>query len=349
MCPAHDQLRTALREGVEMARQSGNPNAGGILIVVLWTLFLLAALTVAVAAYVDGQVELARRLGERVTARQAARAGVDRAIARVMMETNAWESFHEGWADDETEFRDVRCGSRVRWTAWHAVEQSDGSVVTNFGLGDEQARVDLNLAREELLVSLFRVAAGLSPEKASGLARDVARARTPAASDAPSVSGLEAVVWTVAGLQSGPFQSTHELLWVRGMSREILEHIEPHCTVHGAARVNINTAGPVVLRVLAGVRGNGPVGWERKILQFREQGGIFKTLSATGFSDTPGGSTVLRQEDLAVLGGILPFITVSSDHFRGSVVAGGEAGRNAAGLTFVWDRRERRFVYWHEE
>lgn len=332
-----------------MVWRSEKTKAGGILIVVLWTLFLLAALTVAVAAYVDGQVELARRLGERVTARQAARAGVDHAVARVMLETNAWEAFQEGWAHGENEFRDIRCGSRVRWTAWHAVEQSDGSVVTNFGLGDEQARVDLNLAREEVLVSLFRVAAGLSAEKAGLLARDVARARTAATAETPSPPGLEAGVWSVADLQNGPFQSVHELLWVRGMSREIFERVEPYCTVHGAARVNINTAGPLVLRVLAAVRGNESGGWERKILQFREQGGIFKTLSATGFPDASGGGTVLRPEDLAVLGGILPFITVTSDHFRGSVVAGSEAGRDAAGITFVWARRERRFVYWHEE
>lgn len=333
-----------------MVWHNRNPDAGGILIVVLWTLFLLAALTVAVAAYVDGQVELARRLGDRVVARQAARAGVDRAVARVMMETNAWESFHEGWANDEQAFRDIRCGSRMRWTAWYAVAQSDGSVVTNFGLGDEQARVDLNLAREELLVALFKVAAGMSSEKAGRLAKDVVRARTPASANTPAASGLEAQVWSDADLANGPFQSMHELLWVRGMSREILESIQPYCTVHGAARVNINTAGPLVLRVLAGVRGKESDGWERKILQFREQGGIFRTLSATGFSDATGGkASVLSPEDQAVLGGMLPFITVTSDHFRGNVVAGSEAGRMRAGITFVWDRRERRFLYWHEE
>ncbi len=330
--------------------RSGGPAAGGILIVVLWTLFILAALAVAVAAYVGGQVELARRLGDRALARQAARAGVDHAVARVMLETNGWEALTEGWANDPGEFRAVDCGSRMRWTALYTVEQSDGSVVTNFGLNDEQARIDLNLAREEVLVSLFKVMAGLSGEQAAGLARSVVRARTAVTPGASAQGGLDEDAWVDSGLGNGTFQSVHELLWVRGMTREILEKILPYCTVHGAGRVNLNTAGPGVLRVLASIRGQAAEGWERKILQFREQGGIFRTLSAAGVADASGEGAVLKPEDQAVLSGVLPFVTVTSDRFRGIVVAAdADAGPRRAGITFVWDRRERRFLYWYED
>ncbi len=323
--------------------------AGGILIVVLWTLFLLAALAMATAAYVGGQMEEARRLGGRVLARQAARAGIEHGIAALLRETNAWESLQEDWANDPAAFKDVDGGSGMRWTAWYVYDCADGSVATNYGFTDEQGRVDVNYAREELLTTLLRITGGLSAGEAKTLAGTILQARVPAPAGGRDIVPGRGV-WTVAGIENGPFRSVHELLWVRGMSREVFERVAPHITVHGATRININTAGPEILRVLASVRGGEGGGeWARKMLQSREQGGTFRTLSPAGIADTLGGKTVLTPDDLAVLGGILPFITVTSDRFRGYVTAGDGGGRGAVRITCVWDRRERRFLYWNED
>lgn len=330
--------------------RGGKSSTGGILIVVLWTLFLLAALAVATAAYVEGQMEEARRLGERMLARQAARAGVDHGIAVLLQETNTWESVNEGWAHDPEVFKDVDCGPRMRWTASYPVEGADGSMATNHGLTDEQGRIDLNLAREEVLSALFRVSGGLPAEEAGSLAKNILEARAPSLVKGRSIAAGRSP-WAMSGVENGPFLSIHELLWIRGMRRGIFERVEPHITVNGGARININTAGPEVLRVLAGIRGGeGNADWARKILQFREQGGIFRTLSLTGIAEEAGGKTLLAPDDLAVLGGLMPFITVTSDRFRGYVLAGDAAAtQGVAGVCFVWDRRERRFLYWHED
>lgn len=322
---------------------------GGILIVVLWTLVLLAALAVATAAYVGARVEVARRLGDKAFARQAARGGVDHGLAMLLLETNAWETLGEGWANSPGEFRDVDGGGRMRWTASYSVEAADGSVTTNYGLSDEQARIDVNLARMEVLAALFRIAGGLPEKSADTLSRTVAEARTPEPPDTRT-GGSGHKLWIDRELKNGPFQSVGELLWLQGMTREVFERIEPLVTVQGGARVNINTAGQGVLRILSAVRsGKVNEGWVRKVLQFRAEGGIFKKLSAGGLVEGFGKRAALSADEQAIFSELMPFVTVSSDRFRGHVSAGKGTGAGLVNVVFVWDRRERRFLYWHED
>lgn len=320
---------------------------GGILIVVLWTLLFLASLAAAVAAYVGGQVEAARRLEGRALARQAARGGIEHGIALLMRETNGWESLNEPWANNPDAFRDITSGVRTSWTAYYLMERSDGSVATNYGLSDEQGRIDLNYARVDVLAALFRVAGGYGPEKAEELATTIVDARTPLPPGQRRPASARPA-WVPGDIENGPFLSVHELLWIRGMSRELFDAIAPFITVHGGTRVNLNSAGAVVLRVLIATRDReGADDLIRKILQFRDGGGIFKTLAGSGLAGSGGDEPGLSAEDQAMLGGLAPYVTVTSDRFRGYVEAGKGAGQ--VGISFVWDRRERRFLYWHED
>ena len=60
-------------------------NKGSVLILVLWSLFILAMLAVAVYAYVLPHAELSGRLMERTKMHYFANAGVERAIFEVKM------------------------------------------------------------------------------------------------------------------------------------------------------------------------------------------------------------------------------------------------------------------------
>jgi type II secretory pathway component PulK len=200
----------------------------------------------------------------------------------------------------------------------------------------------------ELLSALLRVAAKMGDGQAGTLAKALVEARTPLpAGQRPLVSRS---AWTWSGLENGPFRSVHEMLWVGGMTRAVFDSVEPYITVNGGARVNINTACPMVLRVLAAARvAGGSDDLISKILQFRERGGIFKTFSVAGLAGAMGDESVLPAAEQAVVNGMAPFITVTSDRFRGHVVAGRSSTNSQAEISFVWDRRERRFLYWHED
>lgn len=313
---------------------------------VLWTLFLLAALAAAVAAYVGGQIEVARRCSGQISSRQAALAGVNHGLSLLIQETNGWEALSERWASDPEEFNDVSSGVRVAWTAFYHVKRSDGAMVTNYGFCDEGGRIDINFAREDVLASLFRLVGGIGEGRAKEIAKDIvnSRVQTPQGQGSTPMSRS---AWKRPDLKNGPFLSVYELLWIEGMSRDTFNRILPYITVYGGTRININTADPEVLRVLFAAKGYNGGGVIRKILQFRERGGIFRTLSGGGALAETGERLDLPADEQGAFSGLASLATVTSDRFRGYVVAG--RGASQVGISFVWDRRARRFLYWHED
>lgn len=328
---------------------------GSILIIVLWTVFFLGLLCVAIGAYVGAQMELARRLNDRLYAGYAARAGVETSLAVARMDTNGWDALTEPWASDPKGFRDVACGEGV-YSVYYLSKKSDGSIATNYGIRDEQARIDLNrldASRMELLASLLQTAGGVTAREADQLVKNIQAARTAPDRDRPPSSVGESG-WESPVLLSGPFLSVHELLWVKGMRPDVFARLRDQVTVHGSNRININTADDVMLKALFSRGDSGK--WEtgavdglvRKILNFRESGGIFKTPRnlAEAFSERGG----LSGEERLQLNGASRFVTVGSDHFRGQV-RGAHQGRASSGqsVTFVWDRKQNRIEYWHED
>jgi type II secretory pathway component PulK len=271
------------------------------------------------------------------------------------MDTNDWDAMSEPWADDRKAFRDIACGEGL-YSVYYPIKKSDGSIATNYGVQDEQARIDLNRldpSRMELLAALLQTAGGVTAHEADQLVKSVQAARTAPDRDRPS-SPVGETGWESPVLSSGPFLSVYELLWVKGMRPEVFERLRDHVTVHGSNRININTADEVMLRALFSRGDSGK--WDagavdrlvRKILNFRESGGIFKTPRnlAEAFSERGG----LSEEDRVQLNGASRFVTVGSDHFRGQVW-GMHRGRaaSAQSVTFVWDRKQNKIEYWHED
>lgn len=326
-------------------------NQGSILILALWVIFMLAMLAVAVGAYIQGRLELARRMEQRLVGYYAARVGVERGLARLLQETNAWDGLGEPWSENPAVFSNSVVGAGT-FTLVHVQKHSDGASNVVFGLWDEQSRIDLNLARSELLVAVMHVAGGLSQEAAVRMGEAIVMARTKPVDSSPAIG--TATGWVDSQIKSGPLQSCHELLWIKGMTPEIFERVRDHVTVCGANRVNLNTAGLVVLQCLGVCGGGGSKAAQslsRKILQFRERGGIFKTYLGAGLAEAMGDEARLSDEERRSLYGMTPHVTVMSDHFRGQVegwMTGGSFGQRRR-IDFVWDRKERKFEYWHED
>jgi type II secretory pathway component PulK len=330
-------------------------SGGSILIVVLWVVFFLGILSVAIGAYVGGNVELARRMSDRLQASYAARAGVATGLAVLMADSNAWDALNEPWADSARDFKEVSCGGGV-YSVYYVLERADGSWGTNYGVRDEQARIDLNLlpeSRVELLTALLQTAGGLDRVDAARLTQNIQVARTLPDRRKMQSPGVE-TGWASPGLSCGPFLPVHELLWVKGMNRDVFERIRDHLTVSGGSRININTADGALLRALFS-RGEATK-WDvgavdrlvRKILNFRESGGIFKTLR--NLAADLAGHAELSEEERRQLNGASPFVTIASDVFRGHAY-GERKGRTsgAQGIEFVWNRKLNRIEYWHED
>ena len=332
--------------GRSFCRAAGN---GSILIVVLWILFFLGALAVAIGAYVGAQVELARRLDYRLRSYYVARAGVARAVAVLGADTNAWDAFPERWGSSVVDFSNAPCGDGF-FSVTYAIERADGTLAPGAGLSDEGGKIDINKAPPELLAALLRIAGGLNSLTAAGVAAAIVQARTPVDAES-TMSGPGPGTW-----RGGAFKTTSELAYVHGMSGDVLAKIRTYVTVWGELRINVNTAGRVVLLCLASPGANSSPGeaaadgLARKILKFREHAGIFTSSLPPKLVDTLEQSERLTGEERTVFYGMAPRLSVQSDVFRGrSSGALGADPHQGRTIEFVWDRVQRRILCWNED
>lgn len=200
------------------------PGERGIaLVVVIWTVALLAMLAMGFASQARTQLLLARNQHEQARARALADAGIALAILGVL--------------DSSPQ------------TNWHA----DGAVRTfafgggtiRAGLEDEAGKIDLNVAPLPLLAGLFR-AVGEGPAQAASLAAAIAEWKAERAGKWADIG---------APRRPGPFLAIEELRALPLMTRELYERVRPFVTVHsGRAGIDPETAPPTVLRALPGAR-----------------------------------------------------------------------------------------------
>jgi hypothetical protein len=86
----------------------------------------------------------------------------------------------------------------------------------------------------------------------------------------------------------------------------------------------------------------------RKVLQFREGGGIFRGYRE--LLDALSQTCVVDGDEGALLAGLEPVVTVGSKRFR--IVGVGECrrgGRHSRRIECVWNREKRTFEFWHED
>ena len=192
-------------EGTKVARERGIA-----LLMVLWTLLLLALLAAIFGTNTRTEVNLARNLVENAQAEALADAGVYRAITGLSMEPG------EGGF-----------GGDGRIYTWHA---SGGEV--RFAIRDEGGKVDLNQAPDILLRELF-VAVGVDPERGEQLAQAIADFRDEDSDKRPN--GAEERDYASAGLAYGPknqpFELVDELTYVLGVTPELYRRVAPLLTV----------------------------------------------------------------------------------------------------------------------
>lgn len=318
-----------------------NPDTGGsILVVTLWLLFLLGVLAVAAGTLASRRVEAADRLRGRVLAYAAARAGVVRAVAVLGLETNGWDALSERWASSRDDFAAVRCGNGQYSVVRLTVAGQETNVA--YGASDEEGRIDVNRAAALGLRGLLTVAGGLQEGEAEKLATNLVASRTGADSMGHAVDT--------------PFLCVEDVATVPGFTPELLRRVRPFLTVHGGRRVNINTSDPVVLESLmsqavpAGVSREAMGRLTRKVLQFREGGGIFTTHVGPGMAEVLGRVVALDADERSLLYALSPWVTVASQHFRIVSEGGSDAqGRYSRRIECVWNRETRTFESWHED
>jgi general secretion pathway protein K len=203
---------------------------GFALLIVLWTLPLLALLGTQMVVTSRQQIQLAHNLIDAATLEAAANGALQQAIFSVL------DSSPRHWWPD---------GSI------HAVPFGDAVVAVR--VEDEADKVNPNIASPKLLQALL-FEAGADPQTAAAVAASIVEWRL--ASGSAARPGVIAARYAAAGRDyapsGAPFASSDELGAVLGMTPELLARLKPHLTVFtdgdpGAATQDVVVAQALVM------------------------------------------------------------------------------------------------------
>jgi general secretion pathway protein K len=204
-------------------------NGGFALIIVLWTLVLIAFIVVQITA--SGKTEI--RIASNLIANAVAQAAADGAIYEGISNLSLPQP-DQRWPVD---------GSKR--------ELLIGQTRVALRLEDEAWWINPNWASPALLEALHR-ATGIDPESAHRLAYAISEwVGTTPAPRAPNVSLVD---YQAAGLDYGPpgapLETLDELGRVMGMTPATIAAIRPHLTLFGPAQPNPATPDPIVAAAL---------------------------------------------------------------------------------------------------
>lgn len=325
----------------ELRHVARGRRAGSLVVVVAWVLFLVVSLCVAIGGYVAAHIEGARAPRLRTRAGLLAASGVDAARAVLLANTNGYDSLDEDWANSIPAFSGTRVVDGY-YTVQHLGYAPDGSVSTNYGLADEERRIHLNTPPENahVLERLFERIGGLDAAAATALAQAVMDWKDADAT--PREGGAESDYYE--GLNpgytahNGPFETIDELRLVRGMDDALLERLRPYITVYGHGRVNLNTADPRVIEVLA--LAVGASGFDARVVAEH-----ISDYRLEGHSFSVGGSaSVIRDAVVEALNGFGDGLTLEQAEVVRRMASGLAAAQGTAyrGVAAGWvDERPR--------
>jgi general secretion pathway protein K len=213
-----------------MPRRPVPRNGGFALLIVLWTLALIAFLVLHLTA--SGRTEI--RIADNLVDNAVAAAAADGAISQAIFNQSNPKP-EQRWPLDGTA---------------HTLTIGNSRVVVR--LEDEASRINPNLASPALMEALLR-ALGNDPTSA----RRVASAIADWVGSTPTPRPQEALFadYRAAGLDYGPpgepFETMDELSRVLGMTPALFAAVQPHLTLFGPAEPNRTGADPIVAAALA--------------------------------------------------------------------------------------------------
>lgn len=202
---------------------------GFALLVVLWSLVLIALLTTQILASSRTALHLAGNLRDAAMARASADGAIYEAVFHVLSQGPGH------WQPDGTP---------------HVLEVGGMEVIVR--VQNLASKINPNLASTALLAGLFQ-AVGASPNQAQALANAIIEWRSPAVSKQETQARIAA--YRHAGLPYGPpchgFDDLGELADVIAMPPAILAAALPHMSLYQSGDPDPSLADPIVRRALA--------------------------------------------------------------------------------------------------
>ena len=344
-------LRLFKCQGRCLFRRRGKER-GSILVVILWALFFLAALAVAIYAYVWPLVNFGRKLKNDTEMHYLAKAGVKRAIWEIKKDKiNLYSTLKDTWSNNEDAFKERKVGEDGFFSVRYKISDPSEDAEVRYGLVDEERKININTSSNLVLKDFFERVGKLSSQDSADIAASIIDWRDE--NDVPESGGAENDYYSTLGYpcKNKAFEVLEELLFVKGITPEVFDKIKDKITIYGTGVVNINTAETLVLEALGLTESLA-----EKIIHFRkgddgkeatDDDGIFEAVGT--IEQTLTDKESLSREELSQLSNLIAegLLSVRSDHFRGESFGELTAEKSTKEIIFVFNR-SGVVEYWKE-
>lgn len=228
-------------------------NKASILIFTLWALFLLSIFGVYLGRGVRQKLALVKKLTFRSNLRYIAEAGVRRAVFEVVKDTTAMDALNEEWSNNPAVFDDIGVGMGAVTVSYDFLTPG-GTVQTQFGVIDEERKININVVERHTIQNLIEVVMGMDEEEAQEIAASIIDWRDKDSFLSIPIGSAEDSYYDNRdepyACKDSEFQVLEELLLVKGVSPQVYSKIKGFITIYGNGIVNINTVSSQVLLAL---------------------------------------------------------------------------------------------------
>lgn len=243
--------------------------SGTILVSVLWILVILTVLTVSLGRNTHVELSLVKHAIGKIKSKYIALAGFVYALDRIRRDSADTDAAKQDTLyqcgvhlDDEESpqqaFADVVVGDGYFDVGYFSGGEEGRKIY--YGLGDEERRININALTYQNYNVLSALISGLgfNDQTAKGIAHAVLDWKDEDDVPVDTTYGAEDDYYQTLArpyqCKNRPFDSTEELLLVRGVTQEIYDALKDQVTVfpkQGILRVNFDTAPEAVLAALA--------------------------------------------------------------------------------------------------
>lgn len=225
---------------------------GSILFISLWTVCLLTIFSVVLGYQVRQKLTLAQRLDEKSKLHFIAQAAVTKAIVELKrQEQKPYDTLADAWSNNITAFSQMGIGDGKVNISYDYIDDKSGARQIQYGLADEERKININKAGMPALERLFRKVAGLDETSAQELAASVIDWRDGDSQLSIPLGSAEDIDYRNLPhpyeARDQNFEILDELLLVNGMSQDLFEKIKDYVTIYGSGKININTVPRAVL------------------------------------------------------------------------------------------------------
>lgn len=337
---------------------------GSILMLVLWSLSLLAAFAVILGFQVRQKAMLIKRLDERSRTHFIAVAGVKKAIAELrkwQLGEPKYAALNESWSNNPASFKNINIGGGIVNICYERINKQASQQESYYGLTDEESKIGVNSINDtnkaamiEVLGRLFMAVLDYNQVQAQDLAACIVDWRDSDNDSPISFAGAENAYYEGLAFpykaRNAALEIPEELLLIKGMDQDIYNKIKNYVTIYGGGRVNINTASEVVLlalglseslvnNIVAFRAGNDGVGGTEDDNVFDSASGILQKINEYAH---------LSESEITQLSTIISqYLGVKSDNFSAGCEVRLSNSRNISRINCIMNRNGK-ILYWQE-